>query len=114
MVVGEVGKVSLDKTLAHLGFHAHPTKTPTRTAIQRGDMNINNSLNTSTIVGRCKISNKTETKAIFEQIQEDPDGQSLETIRKTLGLIGLVSVKAQRLLEGLIKEREREPKPSCI
>ena len=39
-------------------------------------MNINNSLNTSTIVGRCKISNKTETKAIFEPIQVDPDGQS--------------------------------------
>ena len=40
MVVSEVGKVSLDKTLAPLVFHAHPTKTPTRTATQKGAMNI--------------------------------------------------------------------------
>ena len=49
---------------AHLGFQAHPTITPTKTAIQRGAMNINSSLKTSQIVGRCKISNKEEAKAI--------------------------------------------------
>ncbi|CAL5433560.1 unnamed protein product [Camellia sinensis] len=39
---------------AHLGFHAQPTKTPTKIAIHRGAM----SMNTSPIVDRCKISNK--------------------------------------------------------
>ena len=56
-------------------------------------------------MGRCKTSDKTETKAIFKSIQEDPDGQKHikieKKIRKTLDLIQLVSVKAQRLLEGL-------------
>ena len=57
-----------------------------------------------TIVGRCKISDKTETKAIFKPIQEEPNGQKhikIETIRKPLDLIWLVSMKAQQLLEGL-------------
>jgi hypothetical protein len=83
VVVGETGKESLDKTtLAHLGFHAHPTKTPTITATQRGAMNIINSLNTSTIVGRCKISNKAETKAISELKQKDPDNKKLHKTKK--------------------------------
>lgn len=67
VVVGEAGEASLDslpKILAHLGFHAHPTKTPTITATQRGAMNIMSSLSTSTIVGLRKISNKVESKAI--------------------------------------------------
>jgi hypothetical protein len=48
----------------HLGFHAQPTITPMRIAIQRGAINATSSVNTSKIVGRCKISNKAESKAI--------------------------------------------------
>lgn len=50
--------------LTHLGFHAQPSTTPTIVATQRGAMNTMSSVNTSQIVGRCKISNKAETKAI--------------------------------------------------
>jgi hypothetical protein len=86
VVVGDAGEASLDseqpKILAHLGFHAHPTKTPTITATQRGAMNIMSSLSTSTIVGLRKISNKVESKAITPQpkipqwkFKEDPENQ---------------------------------------
>lgn len=50
--------------LTHLGFHAHPTTTPTIVATQRGAMKNMSSVKTSQIVGRCKISKKAETKAI--------------------------------------------------
>ena len=102
------GIVSLDKTVAHLGFHAHPTKTLTRTTTQKGTIWTSSTcLTHQTIVGRCKISDKTKTKAIFKPIQEDPNGQKhikIETIRKTLDLIWLVSMKAQQLPAGLNKK----------
>jgi hypothetical protein len=84
VVVGDAGEASLDseqpKILAHLGFHAHPTKTPTITATQRGAMNIMSSLSTSTIVGLRKISNKVESKAITPQ-PKPPNGNSKKTQR---------------------------------
>lgn len=53
--------------VAHLGFHDQPTKTPIITAIHRGAMNIISSPTTSVIVGLCKISRKTENKAMSIQ-----------------------------------------------
>lgn len=52
------------RKLAHLGFHAHPTKTPTITAIQSGAINIKRSPDISKIVDLLKIPNKAESKAI--------------------------------------------------
>lgn len=101
-----VGIVSLDKTLAHLGFHAHPTKTLTRTTTQRGIMNIINLLNIKLLWVATKFSKKQKPKPFSNQSIEDPNGRKhikIETTRKTLDLIRLVSVKAQRLLEGLNK-----------
>lgn len=78
-VVGDAGKASLDteqlpKFLAHLGFHAHPTKTPTITATQRGIMNVMSSLSIPNIVGLRKISNKAESKAITKETEKGDEG----------------------------------------
>ena len=62
----EQSNISLPK-FAHLGFHVHPTKTPTTTAIHSGAMSIISSAKTSPIVGLRKISNNTETNIIWPQ-----------------------------------------------
>lgn len=55
------------KLAAHLGFHVQPTKTPTKTAIQRGAANIISSVMISPIEeeGLWKISIKSDTETII-------------------------------------------------
>lgn len=92
--------ISLPK-LAHLGFHAQPTRTPKITAIHNGAISTMSSLNTSPIVGFLRISRKTEAKPISAGAKpgiskNDPDkvtDNQSGKIRKTLDSIRKVSVK---------------------
>ena len=79
----EQSELSLPTKLAHLGLHDQPTKTPMKTAIQRGAMNNTSSPKTSTIVGLRKISKKTETTAMAKK-PKCPNPKPKQTKKKKI------------------------------
>lgn len=89
-----VGTESMAR-LAQLGFHDHPTKTPTRTAIQMGAINIPSSNITSPKVGLCKISSKAATKPIIKK-EEEATPDSIVNINFEHGDESRVSKKRRR------------------
>lgn len=88
--------------LAHLGFHAHPTKTPTRTAIHRGAINTISSAMTSAIVGLCKISSRAEANTIIIDIKWE------NKWRKTEETLDSIVRKVEPLSTAMSRGFERE------
>lgn len=70
--------------LAQLGFHVHPTNTPTRTAIHKGATNTISSAITSVIVGLWKISSKAEASTIINDTKSRKEKNIYIYIKETV------------------------------